>query len=90
MKGVHFSFGVSNSCRDLPGRKIGICRAYVEKAMEYGLDAGIVNSAHHYGQKPADPSLVKLVTAYAEMDGGMEKTNTAIEQMGEFCNSCRK
>ena len=45
MKGVHFSMGVSNSCRDLPGRKIGICRAYVEVGMRYGLDAGIVNAA---------------------------------------------
>jgi len=89
MQGVHFSMGVSNCCRDLPGRKIGICRAYVEKAMEYGLDAGIVNAAHHYGIKPADPKLVELVTAYAAMDGDMDKTNDAIELMGEFCDSIR-
>ncbi|MCF7816660.1 MAG: methylenetetrahydrofolate reductase C-terminal domain-containing protein [Kiritimatiellales bacterium] len=90
MKGVHFSMGVSNCCRDLPGRKVGICRAYVEKAMEYGLDAGIVNAAHKYGATPADPSLVKLVAAYAEMDGDMDKTNDAIELMGDFCDSLRK
>jgi len=90
MKGVHFSMGVSNSCRDLPGRKIGICRAYVEKAMECGLDAGIVNAAHKYGTKPADPKLLELVSAYAAMDGDMDKTNDAIELMGEFCDSLRK
>jgi cobalamin-dependent methionine synthase I len=89
MQGVHFSMGVSNCCRDLPGRRIGICRAYVEKAMEYGLDAGIVNAAHHYGTKPADPKLVELVSAYAAMDGDMDKTNDAIELMGEFCDSIR-
>ena len=89
MKDVHFSMGVSNCCRDLPGRRIGICRAYVQKAMEYGLDAGIVNAAHHYGSKPADPKLVELVEAYAAMDGDMERTNDAIELMGEFCNSIR-
>jgi 5-methyltetrahydrofolate corrinoid/iron sulfur protein methyltransferase len=90
MKGVHFSMGVSNCCRDLPGRKIGIARAYVEKAMEYGLDAGIVNAAHKFGSKPADPKLVELVEAYAAMDGDMDKTSDAIERMGEFCDSFRK
>lgn len=90
MQGVHFSMGVSNCFRDLPGRKIGVCRAYVEKAMEYGLDAGIVNAAHKLGSKPADPKLVELVSAYAAMDGDMDKTNDAIELMGEFCDSLRK
>ncbi len=90
MKGVHFSMGVSNCCRDLPGRKIGICRAYVHKAMEYGLDSGIVNTAHKYGTKPVDPVLLDLVTAYVEMDGDMDKTNDAIELMGDFCGSLRK
>ncbi|QBG46423.1 hypothetical protein EGM51_03055 [Verrucomicrobia bacterium S94] len=89
MKGVHFSMGISNSCRDLPGRKIGIMRAYVEVAMRYGLDAGIVNARHRFGTRPADPKLVKLVSAYAAMDGSLEKTNDAIELMGEFCDSLR-
>ncbi|MCK5001224.1 MAG: dihydropteroate synthase [Anaerohalosphaera sp.] len=90
MAGVHFSLGVSNSCRDLPGRKIGIARAYVEKAMEYGLDAGIVNVAHHFGEKPADPELVALVDAYAKMDGSAERTNDAMMLMGQFCMSAKK
>ena len=90
MAGVHFSLGVSNCCRDLPGRRIGICRAYVQKAMEYGLDAGIVNSAHQYGSKPADPELVKLVEAYAALDGSAEATNKAMMLMGKFCTETKK
>jgi len=90
MKGVHCSLGVSNSVRDLPGRKIGVCRAYVAKAMEYGLDAGIVNVAHHYGTVEPDPKLLELVDAFARMDGSMEKLNKAMELMGEFCRENRK
>ncbi|MHC4123166.1 MAG: hypothetical protein ACYSSI_06290 [Planctomycetota bacterium] len=90
MKGVHCSLGISNSVRDLPGRKIGVCRAYVAKAMEYGLDAGIVNSAHQYGKTPADPELVELVDAYAKLDGSPERLNEAMQLMGEFCQKTRK
>ncbi len=90
MKDCHFSLGVSNCCRDLPGRRIGICRAYVAKAMEYGLDAGIVNVAHRYGEKPADPELLKLVDAYAKLDGSMERLNDAMTLMGQFCADCKK
>ena len=90
MKSAHCSLGVSNSVRDLPGRKIGVCRAYVAKAMEYGLDAGIVNVAHHYGQVEPDPELMELVDAYAKMDGSPERMNKAIELMGKFCSDNRK
>jgi methylenetetrahydrofolate reductase (NADPH) len=89
MKKSHFSLGVSNSVRDLPGRRIGICRAYVAKAMEYGLDAGIVNSAHHYGTVEPDADLLKLVDAFAKMDGSPEKMNEAMMLMGKFCQECR-
>lgn len=90
MAGVHFSLGVSNCCRDLPGRKVGIARAYVEVAIGYGLDAGIVNVAHHFGEKPADPELVELVTAYAKMDGSADAMNAAMMLMGQFCAAARK
>ncbi len=90
MKEVHCSLGVSNCVRDLPGRKIGICRAYVAKAMEYGLDAAIVNVAHHYGQVELDPELLELVDAYAKMDGSAERLNKAMVLMSEFCQSLRK
>ncbi len=90
MKGVHCSLGVSNSVRDLPARKIGVCRAYVAKAMEYGLDAGIVNTAHQYGSVEASPELLELVDAYAKMDGSMERMTKAMELMGQFCRENRK
>ncbi len=89
-RGVHCSLGISNSVRDLPGRRIGVCRAYVAKAMEYGLDAGIVNIAHHYGTVAADPELLELVDAYAKMDGSMEKMGRAMDLMAKFCQENRK
>ena len=90
MKGVHCLLGISNCVRDLPGRKIGICRAYVAKAMEYGLDAAIVNVAHHYGLVEPDPDLLELVDAYAKMDGSAERMNKAMALMGKFCRQSRK
>ena len=90
MKNAHCSLGISNCCRDLPGRKIGICRAYVAKAVEYGLDAGIVNVAHHYGRLPPDPKLYELVSAFANMDGSAEKTGEAMKLMSQFCAANRK
>ncbi len=90
MKGVHCSLGISNSVRDLPGRRIGICRAYLAKAMEYGLDAGIVNVAHHYGDVEPDPELLELVDVFAKMDGSAEATNNAMMLMGKFCRENRK
>ena len=90
MKGVHCSLGVSNCVRDLPGRRIGICRAYVAKAMEYGLDAAIVNVAHHYGQVEPAPELLELVDAYAKMDGSAENMDRAMELMGKLCRENRK
>jgi cobalamin-dependent methionine synthase I len=92
MKGVHFTGGISNCVRDLPGRKIGVCRAFVAKAMEYGLDGGIVNVAHHYGDSETAPApdLLKLVEAYANMDGSPEKMNEAMMLMGDFCRQSRE
>ena len=90
MKGVHCSLGVSNSVRDLPGRRIGVCRAYVAKAAEYGLDAAIVNVAHKYGQVEPAAELLELVDAYAKMDGSAERMNRAMELMGKFCRENRK
>ena len=92
MKGVHFTGGISNCVRDLPGRKIGVCRAFVAKAMEYGLDGGIVNVAHHYGTSDKAPAqdLLELVEAYAKMDGSAEKMNEAMMLMGDFCRNSRK
>jgi 5-methyltetrahydrofolate corrinoid/iron sulfur protein methyltransferase len=90
MKAAHCVLGVSNCVRDLPGRKIGVCRAYVAKAMDCGLDAVIANVAHHYGSVEPAPELLELVDAYAKMDGSTEGTNKAMELMSKFCQENRK
>jgi len=90
MNRCHFSLGISNCCRDLPGRKVGICRAYVDRAMQSGLDAGIVNVSHHFGRGQPDPQLQKLVNAFAGLDGSPEKLTEAMKLMGQFCKENRK
>jgi methylenetetrahydrofolate reductase (NADPH) len=90
MKGVHCSLGVSNSVRELPARRIGVCRAYTAKAMEYGLDAAILNTAHRYGFVEPDKELLDLVDAYAKMDGSPERLNKAVKLMGQFCRKSKK
>ena len=90
MKGVHCVLGISNCIRDLPARTIGVCRAYLAKAMEYGLDAAIVNVSHQYGPIEPLPELLELVDAYAKMDGSFDRVNEAMELMGKFCRENRK
>ncbi len=89
MQGVHFSGGITNCARDLPARKIGVMRAFVHKAMEYGLDAGIVNPKHNLSGGNADPELIKIVEAFGDIDGSMDKLNDAMMLMADFCKSCR-
>lgn len=88
-KGVHCSLGISNCARDLPGRRVGICRAYLAKAIEYGLDAAIVNVSHRYGEVEPATELLELVEAYAKMDGSPQATQTAVELMTRFCQQAR-
>jgi len=90
LKGVHKSLGISNAVRDLPGRRIGACRAYLAKAMEYGLDAAIVNVMHDYGLKPVAADLLELVDAFAKQDGVPERAERAMQAMSEFCRANRK
>jgi len=90
MAGVHFTGGISNCARDLPARKVGIMRAFVHKAMEYGLDAGIVNVKNHLAEGEPDPQLLELVDAYAQMDGSPEKMSEAMTLMARFCQKSRK
>lgn len=90
MRAAHCSLGISNSVRELPGRRIGVCRAYVAKAMDCGLDAAILNTAHRYGYIEPAPELLRLVDAFAKMDGSPEKLNIAMKLMGEFCRKNRK
>jgi len=88
-QGAHCCLGISNCARDLPGRKVGVCRAYLAKAMEYGLDAAIVNVAHRYGRVEPAAELLELVDAFAKMDGSPDAMARAMELMGKFCRECR-
>jgi hypothetical protein len=81
---------VTNSGLDLPGRRLGVVRAYVAKAMEYGMDAAILNVAQRFGEKPASPELVRLVDAYAKMDGDADNLENATTLMKTFCASFKK
>jgi cobalamin-dependent methionine synthase I len=90
LKRCHCLVRASNAVFGLPGRAIGVCRAYVATAMEHGLDAAFVNVAHHYGESPADPRLLELVNAYAEIDGTPGREEQAKERMNRFCVEVRK
>ncbi|MFI4911801.1 MAG: dihydropteroate synthase [Sedimentisphaeraceae bacterium JB056] len=87
--GVHFSLGISNCAKDLPGRRIGVIKAYIQKAMEYGLDAGIIDVRRDWFQPAPAEELVELVTAFAEIDGSSEKQMDAMSRMSQFCQDCR-
>jgi 5,10-methylenetetrahydrofolate reductase len=86
----HSLLRIEAAAGELPGRAIGICRAYAAKAMEYGLDAAFVNPALHFGEEPADAELLALVDAYAKMDGTPERARLAKELMAKFCTQTQK
>lgn len=89
MKGVHTSIGLSNCVQNLPGKKLGVCRAYLEVARKYGLDGAIINVFHDYDSKPVDSGLMELVEVFAALDGSAENTDNAMMKMADFCQQCR-
>ena len=89
-KRSHCLFRIDAAASELPGRAIGVCRAYAARAIECGLDAAFVNPALHYGDDPADPGLLELVDAYIQMDGSPERTRIAKELMAKFCAENQK
>ena len=90
MKRSHCLFKINQATLDIPSRKVGVTRAYVAKAMEYGLDAAFVDVTRHYGESPADAKLLQLIDAYAEMDGSPEKRQNAEKRMSSFCAGAKK
>lgn len=77
MKDVHCLVRANDAVRNLPSRRIGVARAYVGKAMEYGLDGAIVNPMHQYGLVAPAPELLELVDACAKIDGSAESKEKA-------------
>ena len=89
MKHVHRLIRPSASAIKLP-RRIGVIRAYVAKAMEYGMDSGFLNAANHFGESPADKKLMELVDAFANMDGSTGNTDKAISMIDKFAATKKK
>ena len=83
MSGVHCIMRPFMACNKLK-RTIGITRAYLNKALEYGFDAAFVNVAAQYGLVEPDPELLKFVEAFIEMDGSVEKKENAASQIEGF------
>ena len=77
MKDVHCLVRANDAVRNLSSRRIGVARAYVGKAMEYGLDGAIVNPMHQYGLVAPAPELLELVDACAKIDGSAESKEKA-------------
>ncbi|MCL5281915.1 MAG: methylenetetrahydrofolate reductase C-terminal domain-containing protein [Planctomycetes bacterium] len=86
----HCLLRIDTAAGELPGRAIGVCRAYAAHAMQHGLDAAFVNPALHYGEEPADRGLLALVEAFAHMDGSPERARVAKELMAKFCAETQK
>lgn len=82
MKGAHTILGVSNWPHGVKKRRIGHIRAFLAAAMQFGLDAAIVDVTHLYGIKPADEELVDLVMMFASLAGDEDAYMTYQEKIG--------
>jgi cobalamin-dependent methionine synthase I len=60
MAGVHICIGLSNCSDGLP-RRLAINRAYLRVAMEYGLDAAILDVTKVTGKDLVDGEILRLV-----------------------------
>jgi hypothetical protein len=89
-KKCHCLLNTNMAMFGIPARSVGVCRAYVARAMEYGLDAAFVDVTRHYGESPADAKLLELVDAYVEMDGSAEKRANAEKLMSGLSAGAKK
>jgi len=69
MKGVHALLGVSNWVYGARKRRIGHLRAFIQVAMEHGLDAVISDVSKEFGKQPAPAELADFVRMFAALDG---------------------
>jgi hypothetical protein len=58
--------------------------------MEAGMDTCWANAQPQYGRIPADPNIVALVDAFAQMDGASDKQQQAAAALEKFCAAGRK
>jgi methylenetetrahydrofolate reductase (NADPH) len=89
-KKCHCLLNTNMAMFGIPARSVGVCRAYVAKAMEYGLDAAFADVTRHYGESPADAKLLELVDAYIEMDGSPDKRANAEKLMSGLSAGAKK
>ena len=89
-KKSHCLIRLNQATEGIKNRKVGVNRAYVAKAMEYGLDAAFVDTTHHYGQNPADPGLIKVIDAFTQIDGSVQKANEVRELIGPLVKDKKK
>ena len=89
LKKAHCFVRVSIASVGMP-RSIGVCRAFAARAMECGLDTGIVNVAHRYGFSPAAPAILSLIDAYENPDGKEENHKGLIEKADKFFSANKK
>lgn len=64
MAGVHVCLGLSNCSDGLP-RRLAVNRAYLRVAMEYGVDAAILDVAQVSGVDLVDGKILKLIRGIA-------------------------
>ena len=68
MKGVHICIGLSNCSDGLPRRR-GTNKAYLRVAIDYGVDAAILDVVSIEEDEGVDPNLLRLVRQVAEEGG---------------------
>ena len=89
LKKTHCFLRISIASVGMP-RSIGVCRAFAARAMEIGMDAGVVNIAHRYGFSPAAAGLLSLIDAYANADGKEENHKDLVEKANKLFNANKK
>ncbi len=90
LKGIKTIISLTNCCRSVPGRSIGICRAYLQKAQGHGLKAVITDATQNYGLIPPADDLLQLIDALAQQDGTENNFNHARNLMNNFCQANQK
>lgn len=81
MRGVHAILGVSNWVYGARKRRIGHLRAFIEVAMEHGLDAVISDVSKEFGVRKAPAELVEFVRMFLSLDGSDESMERYSEGM---------
>jgi methylenetetrahydrofolate reductase (NADPH) len=83
MSGVHCVMRPSAAAIKLK-RSVGITRAYLSRALEYGFDSAFVNVALQYSKIEPDIELLKVIDSFTKMDGSAECKEIAASLLNNF------